>query len=129
MKIVNMTDRELTEDEIASIRRFRSYTDGIGFACIGANVMVMLSDEVSGAPQDMKKAALRCMEAALHEHPDMETYRMDDGHDMVALPAGIFAISREKQSGSTMAARLMLRDACLAACERGEVIAVMYEED
>lgn len=128
MKTVCMTDRELTQGEIESIERFYSYTDGIGFACIEASVMVMMPDGMSNDPERMSSAAQSIMEQALCEHPDMETFHMDDGFYMVALPAGIFAISEEGCEG-TLAQLLSLRGRCLGACERSEVIAVIFGKE
>ena len=128
MKIVNLTDRELTKSEISSIKKFRSYTDGIGFACLKNRVMVMMPDETDKDPQTMKETALNCMKQALSVHPDLSTYQMDDGFCMVELPFGLFAIFTGRCEGS-LSVYSSLRDQCLKACEDGEVIAVMYEEE
>ena len=129
MKIFGIADRVLTDREMASMQQFRSYTDGVSFACLREGVMVMLHDEPSKDVEKLKTKALEHMETALSEHPDMTTYQMDDGYQMVALPAGIFAISRDKGVRGDLAHYLLLRGECLEACECGEVLAVAYEEE
>ena len=52
MKIVKTVERELTENELLTVERFRSYTDGVSFALIGDNVTVML-DEVESNDVDL----------------------------------------------------------------------------
>ena len=42
MKIVKTVERELTENELLTVERFRSYTDGVSFALIGDNVPLCL---------------------------------------------------------------------------------------
>lgn len=69
MKIVNVSNRELSEYELESIRRFRSYTDGISFACLGEGIFVMLEEKSKNANM-LKAKAMEQMEAALCQHPD-----------------------------------------------------------
>ena len=128
MKIVRVVNRELTDREIASMRKFRFYTDGVSFACLRERVMVMLHDEQSKDVEKLKAKALLHMKAALSEHPDMSTWDMDDGYKMVGLPSGIFAISKDAGKGG-MGTYFSLREECLEACENGEIIAVAYEEE
>ncbi len=128
MKIVTVIDRDLTEAEIASIERFRSYTDGVSFACLREGVMAMLHDEPSKDADTLRQKAIDRMEYALCHHPDMECMQMDDGHRMVFLPSGIFTFTKTPCSDNGMVTNLILRQACLDACEAGEVIAVAYEE-
>ena len=118
----------LSDLEIASIRQFRSYTDGVSFACLRARVMVMLDDESSKDIEKLKAKAHEHMNAALSEHPDMSTWDMDDGYAMVGLPSGIFAIS-ETAGSNNLSTYFSLRGDCLEACEDGEIIAVAYEEE
>lgn len=42
MKIKKVVDRELTAEEIQSIKTFRKYTDGVSFAYLGNLVTVIL---------------------------------------------------------------------------------------
>ena len=128
MKIVNVANRELTEYEVESIRRFRSYTDGVSFACLGEGILMIL-EEGSKDAEVLKAKALEQMEAALSMHPDFTTYHMDDGYAMVCLNVGVFAISPGPCPDAGLELYLILRNRCLEACEGGEVLAVVYEED
>jgi hypothetical protein len=57
MKIEKIINRELTVEEIESMKKFRFYTDGVSFACLRERVMVMLHDEPS---KDLTHLALWC---------------------------------------------------------------------
>jgi len=128
MKIVTLVDRALTDREVASMHQFRSYTDGISFACLGEGVMVMLHDVPEKDAQLLKEAAEERMDRALSVHPDFYTWTMDDGCQMVCLlHGGIFTMSAEPE-GDNLGVYLGLRGAGLNACEQGEVIAVAWEE-
>jgi hypothetical protein len=128
MKIVNVSDRKLTVEEIESIKKFRTYTDGVSFACLRPRVMVMLPDEPSHDVEKLKAKALEHMEEALSEHPDFTVYEMPDGHVLLFLNSGIFAFSKEACE-SEIAVNLDLQAQCLDAAEKKEIIAVVYEED
>jgi hypothetical protein len=128
MRIEKIVDRELTAQEIASIKKFRSYTDGVSFACLRERVMVMLPDEPSKDPQTLKEKALEAMCQALSVHPDFTVYRMQDNHLLLFLESGIFTFTAEPCRES-MGVNLMLRGECLDAAQKMEVIAVAYEED
>lgn len=128
MKIVSIVGRELTKGEVESMKRFRSYTDGVSFACLREGVMVMIADEPSTDLDSLKEEAQERMEEALSENPDMTTWEMDDGYLLVGLPSGIFAVSLEPQKGD-FGRYLALREECLEACANGEIIAIAYEEE
>ena len=128
MKIEKIVDRDLTVEEIASMKKFRSYTDGVSFACLRERVMVMLPEEPSKDAETLKEKALACMRQALSEHPDFSVYEMEDGHLLLFLNSGIFSFSAEPCEEG-VAADLALRGECLDAAEKMEVIAVAYEED
>lgn len=128
MKIVRIADRELTKSELESMERFRSYTDGVSFACLREGVMVMIADEPSTDVELLKEEALERIEEALNEHPDMSTWDMPDGHQLVGLPSGLFAVSSEP-CAADFPTYLSLRDQCLEACEKDEILAIAYEEE
>lgn len=128
MEIVKLVDRELTEEEIASMKKFRSYTDGVSFACLRERVMVMLHDEPEKDVEKLKAKALEHMGEALSSHPDFTVYQMEDGHILLFLDSGIFTFSKEPCAES-MAVNLVLRQECLDAAGKKQVIAVAYEED
>jgi hypothetical protein len=128
MKIEKIINRELTVEEIESMKKFRSYTDGVSFACLRERVMVMLHDEPSKDVEKLKAKALECMRQALSEHPDFTVYGMEDGRILLFLDSGIFTFSAEPCQ-ENMAVYLALRGECLEAAEKMEVIAVAYEED
>lgn len=128
MKIEKLIDRALTAEEIDSMKKFRSYTDGVSFACLRSRVMVMLDDAPSKDAGSLRATALEHMRQALSEHSDFTVYSMDDGHVLLFLNAGIFTFTAEP-CRSSLAVNLALRAACLEAAEEMEVIAVAYEED
>lgn len=128
MKILKTVDRELTEEEIQSMQKFRSYTDGVSFACIGQRVMVIIPDETSHDVEVLKEQALQYMDEAISTHPDFTVYEMNDGHVLLSLDSGVFAFS-EEPCRSGMAVNFALREECLEAAEKGEIIAIAYEED
>lgn len=127
MKIVKNVDRELTVEEIESMKKFRSYTDGVSFACIGPRVMVMLHDEPSKDVDKLIAKAREHMSEALSTHPDFTVYNMPDGHILLFLDSGVFAFS-EEPCESDMAVNFALRQACLDAAEKNKIFAVAFEE-
>lgn len=128
MKIVNVTNRDLTEGEIASIKRFHSYTGGVSFACLRENVMVGLEQEPSKDVEALKEKAYDMMSEALAVPPDFNSWSMDDGYQVVGVSVGIFGISDGPAPGG-LPTFLRLRQKCLEACEDEEIIAVVFEED
>ena len=129
MKIVKTVERELTENELLTVERFRSYTDGVSFALIGDNVTVMLDEVESNDEELLKSEAQKLMSELLHMHPDFDVIHMDDGSTMILMNTGVVAFSSVDPVSSGMRLHLELRGMCLEACERGEVIAVAFEED
>lgn len=110
------------------MQKFRSYTDGVSFACIGQRVMVIIPDETSHDVEVLKEQALQYMDEAISTHPDFTVYEMNDGHVLLCLDSGVFAFSEEPcRSGMTV--NFALREECLEAAEKGEIIAIAYEED
>lgn len=128
MKIEKTVNRKLTLEEIASIKKFRSYTNGVSFACLRERVMVMLHDEPSKNTKKLKEKALERMRQALSEHPDFSVYNMEDGRILLFLNSGVFTYSAEPCQAN-MAVNLVLRAECLEAAEKMEIIAIAYEED
>lgn len=129
MKIVKVVDRALTEAEMESIEHFIFYTDGVSFACLGERVMAILDDEPSKDVQELKACAEQHMDYALSVMPDFWPMNMDDGYQMVCLPGDVYVISAERSYFHSTMSGFMLRAEGLEACERGEVIAVVYQED
>ena len=129
MKIVKTVERELSSEELRSIERFRGYTDGVSFALIGDCVTVMLDGEENNDPETLKNAALQIMSGLLSKHPDFDAFNMDDGCTMILMDPGVLAFSSVDPETSGMSLYLELRGMCLEASERGEVIAVAFEED
>ncbi len=129
MKIVKTVDRELTENELLTIERFRGYTDGVSFALIGDNVTVILDEAEGNDAELLKSEAKRLMSELLQMHPDFDVISMDDGSTMILMNTGVVAFSSVDPESSGMSLYLELRGMCLEACERGEIIAVAFEED
>lgn len=131
MKIINLTDRNFTEGEFNAIKQFRSYTDGVSFACLNENVMVIVDIENNQDPVAIKNYALNQLQGALQTHMDFDTFNMPDGHVLCVIQNGVVAISPMKfeEDEDTMGDYLMLREMCFNACEKREIIAVAYEED
>lgn len=128
MKIEKIVDRDLTAEEIESIHRFRSYTNGVSFACLCNRVMVMLNDEMSKDTDKLVSCAISHMQKALSEHPDFNVYTMEDNRILVFLNSGIFAFSEEPCEES-LPLVLDLRSECLMAAEKMEILAFAYEEE
>lgn len=128
MKIMNVVDRKMTAEEMESMKQFRTYTDGVSFACLCPRVMVMLHDEPSHDVEKLKTKALEHMEEALSDHPDFTVYTMPDGHVLIFTNTGLFAFS-EAPCVSDMEVYMALRTRCLKAAEKKKIIAVAYEED
>lgn len=123
----------VTEGELASVKRFRSYTDGVSFACIAEDVMLMVDsaeEPRQNDPEALVSAAHRLMKETLFAPPDFEVFTMPDGRVMVMLTTGAvcFTSAPVSEEKNTMALKVLLRNACLQACEEGEVIAVAFEE-
>ncbi len=127
MKIVNVSTRELTKNEMESIERFRFYTDGVSFACIGERVMVMLADEESKDIEKLKSKTREHIKQALSEPPDINAMEMEDGCQLVYLESGVFAFTMEKAEHE-FGVHISLRNECLEACEKGEILAIAYEK-
>ena len=128
MVIKKLVDRELTPEEIESIKTFRKYTDGVSFACLRSRVMVIMDDVPSNDLEQLKESALSRMEEALCTHPDFVIYNMSDGHVLLIMPSGLYAFS-EHPCRDNMMLNLSLRAECLDAAEKMEIIAIAYEED
>ena len=129
MKIVKVVDRELTAAEIESIEHFIFYTDGVSFACLQERVMAILDDEPDKDVEKLKACAERHMDYALSVMPDIWPLNMDDGYQMVCLPGDIYVIGTERSYHHSPMSGFLLRADGLEACEKGEVIAVVYQED
>ena len=129
MKIVRTVKRELTENELLTIERFCGYTDGVSFALIGDHVTVMIDETESNDPDKLKAAAEAIMEETISSHPDFDVIALDDGCTMILMPSGAVAFTSTNSAPRGNGLYLALRATCLEACERGEVIAVAFEED
>lgn len=129
MKIVKVVDRELTAAETESIEHFIYYTDGVSFACLGERVMAILEDAPGKNVEELAECARDHMDQALSVMPDFRTLKMDDGYLMVCMPGDIYVISAESGFYHSSMSGLWLRGEGLKACEKGEVIAVVYQED
>lgn len=81
-------------------------------------------------PEALVSAAHRLMKETLFAPPDFEVFTMPDGRVMVMLTTGAvcFTSAPVSEEKNTMALKVLLRNACLQACEEGEVIAVAFEE-
>ena len=102
MKIVKTVERELTENELLTVERFRSYTDGVSFALIGDNVTVMLDEVESNDVELLKSEAQKLMSELLHMHPDFDVIHMDDGSTMILMNTGVVAFSSVDPASSGM---------------------------
>lgn len=130
MRIVNLLDRELTENELKSIHHYLYYTDSsIRFACLREGVMVDLDEEETDDVTALKEAAQGCMDHALSVMPDVWPYYMDDGHQMVQMNGPVIAFTPKPVPCLTSAMTFLLRAECLDACETGEIIAIVTKED
>lgn len=127
LKILKNVDRELTEKEISEIKQFRSYTDGIGLAYLGDCVAVMSEDFSGKDLEKFKKDAIDLMRETLCTHPDFSLIPMDDGNVIILLDSGVFAFGEKIKSDAFTG--VVLREKCLGACEKEEIVAIVYEED
>ncbi len=134
MVIEKLVDRELTKEEIDSIKQFRRYTDGVSYACVGEQVMIMTDIDDPKNPEKIKKTAMKIVNEALDNPPDFQVFFMDDGVVLLMLSCGVFTFTKtpveEDDKGITL--YLLLRNQCLGACEEAsfndEILAVVYEE-
>ena len=126
MIIKNVVNRALTDGELASMNRFRSYTDGVSFACLAERVMVMLYDAEGVEIEHLVECAAEHVEETLSRMRDFSVYEMDDGHVMLSVGDGIFVFTEEPVEGD-MGVYMCLREEAYAACEVGDVLAVAYE--
>ncbi len=130
MIIEKLVKRELTEGEIDSIKKFRFYSDGISFACLGERIMVMIDIEDQKDPEKLKDAAKKIMEKTLNTHCDFHPIPLKDGRLLILLTDGVLSFTKDPidEKEENMGIYLYLRNECLAACEKGEILAVVYEE-
>ncbi len=130
MVIEKLVDRELTKGEIDSIERFRLYTDGVSYACVGERIMVMIDIDDQKNPEKLKSVAKEIVDEALNTHPDFEVFFMDDGNVLLMLTCGVFAFTKKPvdEKDRNLGLYMILRNQCLEACENGEILAVVYEE-
>ncbi len=132
MKIVKTVDRELTEKEVESIKKFRSYTDGVSFACLKENVMIIIEEEERCRDAEiLREKAKDAMKYALSIMPDFTSYDMDDGCVLVCTDGGAFAFTEKavRKEENNIGLLLELRGRALEACEEGNIIAIAYEEE
>ena len=132
MQIIEM-GRPLTENELLGVKRADKYLNGWGdFAMIGENVFLSLDNaDVAKDPQGACQEAREQMKSILNRHPDFSTMIMKDNHMLILMEfAGAFgreALSKEecKDSKTRLAHSLALRNELLAACEKGEILALV----
>ncbi len=132
MRIYKIVQRELSETEEKTIQHFRYYYDNKKcFAVIGDYVVAVLSDEYANQPENLEQEARENMVQLRNTPPDFSTYVMDDGYGLVEMNYGIYAVSsrplsdKEIEEGKvSLGTALAVRGFCLAACEKGQVIAI-----
>lgn len=127
MNIINVSGRELEDYEIETIKRFRSYTDGIAFACLREGVCVMIEAD-SHDVEALTEATFYAMERALNEQPDFYSITTPDGYKMTLLQSGVAAFETIQNNSVGREMFIALRDDALDACEVGEIIAFAFEE-
>ena len=132
MRIFEM-GRPLTENEVLGAQRADTYLNGWSdFAMIGENVFLALDDvDVSKDAEGACQRAKARMRSILKRHPDFSTHFMKDEHVLVLVgDAGAFgreAICGEAFNDSKVriSHSLALRGELLAACEKGEILALV----
>ena len=126
MKIRTSSGRELTETEKNTAEVFDRATDGVMyFALIGERaVMVIPAETAEDKAEDAGKAL---MDSYLRQPPDFTPFVLKDGWCAVALIRYCFAVERllgDEKGDVSFGHALEMRQICLDACGRGEIIAV-----
>ena len=125
MKIRNISGRELTETEKKTAEVFETATEGgMDFALIGERAVMVIP---AGTSEDEAEDAVKgLMEAYLCQSPDFTPFVLKDGWCAVALLRYCFAVERlsDGEKGDvSFGHALEMRQICLDACRRGEIIA------
>ena len=116
---------QLSSDAIETIRHFRYYRNA-------QDAFVLFSDRVvafvdAGDFEEMVRKAKREADAVTGSMPDFTPYNMDDGCGMLHMNnAHVFAFRPCGIDNGLLFPALEARQECLEACEKSEVVAVVY---
>lgn len=129
MKIIPMSQTSVTPSALKAIKRIRRNLVKCQFACLTDQVVVMLlTDETD--PAALRKMAEEQMDIALGSSPDFNCYSTIDGHNLVMLSNGLIcAFGKGRDEPGSLRHRLMLRSMALAACEKGQMLAIVTGDD
>lgn len=118
-------DAELSCDAIETIRHFRYYLSA-------QEAFVLFSDRVAAFVdaddiEEMVRKAKREADAVTGSMPDFTPYNMDDGCGILHMNnAHVFAFRPFEIDNGSLLSALEARQECLEACEKSEVVAVVY---
>ena len=136
MIIVNLTDRDLTEEETDDINRHAYYRNSEWpFAYLGNGTVIEppTSDERYDADTVLNAARLAA-EEIFTTPPDFSSYVMDDGYGLVLMQSVSAITPRKLTEEEANSGRLPLqlalatRERCFEACRTPEFIAIALPE-
>lgn len=116
---------ELSDDAIETIRHCRYYRNA-------QDAFVLFSDRVvsfveADTIEEMVRMAIREADDVTDNMPDFAPYSMDDHCGMLHMTnAHVFAFRPFGIDNGSLVPALEARQECLEACERSEIVAVVY---
>ena len=125
-------DKKLTEEVVNGMKRTEYYLDGnCEFAMLSDNVFVVLKEtKVADGLNKVRKEVNRFIDKVLSNHPDFNTYLLDDGYTLVTV-YGVYAFERDRvgmddydNPVASLKRSLMIRNELLEACENRKIIAI-----
>ena len=135
LKIKKIVERELTKGEMDTIKCFRSNSDGVCFACLRENVIVMVESDGEPDVKQCAKEVRACMKRTLSSHGDTEMIETDDDYRMLLMTSSanekslMVALTLQPCGDERKLATMhRLRAQCLEACESREIVAVVWED-
>lgn len=132
MHIINLLTRDLTETEITQMEQFHSYTDGVSFAYLGNGVTLILNIEEHMDKDALLEKADDVIGDTLCMRPDFADYTMPDGNHMIIMPSGACAFEANDckiDTDNSYERNQVLKNRCIEACEREEILALVYDEE
>jgi len=136
MRTTILAGRDLTEGERFAIDRFSYYYDeGRSFVVIGDNAVVVMPIGDEKSHEEIIQCAKDAMAGIAGSHPDFSSYIMDDGNVLIEMNYNVYSVADGKEEGLAerdekvpIGTAVSVREYCLRAAERNEVIAIVEPE-
>ena len=127
MKIVNLSNRPITETETTTIEKFARLTGTPCFAFLDQQAFAILPPVEEEHAAELADLVRERMES-IDDSVGYSRFYLPEEHIMIGLPEGICAISDGESEGEPSTV-LMLRHICIDACRDKQVTAIVFNYD